>query len=106
MASLEDLDINTELFISEIQSRYVIWDQKSREFSDRNLKKKAWEEICNLFIQGFTEKTVKEKNEGGKRNTITFICTYVAMVMPLHLKQNSRQIYLLSHYPKVYKHFH
>lgn len=105
MASLGDSDIDTELFISEIQSRYVIWDQKSREFSDRNLKKKAWEEICNLFIQGFTEKTAKEKNEAGKKNTM-FICTYAAMVMPLHLKQNSRQIYLLSHCPKVYKHFH
>lgn len=106
MASLGDSDIDTELFISEIQSRYVIWDQKSREFSDRNLKKKAWEEICNLFIQGFTEKTVKEKNEAGKRNTILFKCTYAAMVTLLHLKQNSRQMYLLSHYLKVYKHFH
>jgi hypothetical protein len=106
MVSLEVSDINTELFISEIQSRYVIWDQNSREFSDRNLKKKAIEEICNLFIQGFTEKTVKEKNETSKRNTIIFICIYAATVMPLLLEQNSRQIYLLSHYPKVYKHFH
>lgn len=106
MALLGDSDIDTELFISEIQSRNVIWDQKSREFSDRNFKKKAWEEICNLFIQGFTEKTVKEKNEAGKRNIIIFICTYAAMVMLLHLKQNSRQIYLLSQYLKVYKHFH
>lgn len=106
MASLEDSNFDTELFISEIQSRYVIWDTKSREFSDRNLKKKAWEEICNLFIQGFTEIPIKEKNEAGKRSIIIFICTYVATVMPLHLKQNSRQIYLLLHYPKVYKHFH
>ncbi|CAG4953390.1 unnamed protein product [Colias eurytheme] len=62
-SSLGDLDIDTELFISEIQSRYVIWDQKRREFSDRILKKKAWEEVCNIFIPKFAEKTVREKNE-------------------------------------------
>lgn len=87
-SSRSEDDINTELFISEIQSRYVIWDQKRREFSDRNLKKKAWEEVCNIFIPSFAEKTSKEKNEAGKRNNniyITFICTYAAMVIPLHL---------------------
>lgn len=96
MTSLGDSDIDTELFISEIQSRYVIWDQKRREFSDRNLKKKAWEEVCNIFIPCFAEKPAREKNNAGKRNTIIFvyflfiaagifISTYAAMVMPLHL---------------------
>lgn len=92
--------MDIELFITEIQNRPVIWDQTKREYSDRNLKKQAWEEVCNVFIENFAAKTVKEKNEAGKRHII-FTYTYFATAMTLHLKQNSLQIYPLLQYLTV-----
>ncbi|XP_050676939.1 uncharacterized protein LOC126978858 [Leptidea sinapis] len=54
--------MDIELFISEIQSRPAIWDSKSDSYSNRGEKVKAWEEICELFVGDFSNKTAKEKN--------------------------------------------
>lgn len=40
---------DTDKFILEIQSRKAIWDLSSDEYSNRDLKKKQWEEIVELF---------------------------------------------------------
>ncbi|XP_060806025.1 uncharacterized protein LOC132902958 [Amyelois transitella] len=54
--------MDIELFISEIQSRPAIWNSKSDSYSNRGEKVKAWEEICELFVGDFSNKTAKEKN--------------------------------------------
>lgn len=58
------MDVDT--FISEIHSRPAIWDLNSDLYSHRNEKVKAWEEICELFINNFKDKSSKEKNTAGK----------------------------------------
>lgn len=62
--------MDIEIFISEIQSRPAIWDTKSDSYSNRGEKVKAWEEICELFVGNFSNKTAKEKNIEGKFNKI------------------------------------
>ncbi|XP_049878510.1 uncharacterized protein LOC126375565 [Pectinophora gossypiella] len=52
-----------EEFIDEVESRPAIWDSRSDKYSNKIEKKKAWEEICNKFIENFTNKTASEKNE-------------------------------------------
>lgn len=56
---------DTETFITAIQERPVIWDSRLREYSNKIAKRKAWEEINELFNAEFGEKTNKEKNDCG-----------------------------------------
>ncbi|KAJ8713791.1 hypothetical protein PYW08_007411 [Mythimna loreyi] len=48
--------------ITEIESRPVIWDSRIKEYSDRSLKKEAWEELCAAFVPYYHESSVGEKN--------------------------------------------
>lgn len=57
-------NFDTERFIIEIQSRPSIWDSSSSDYSDRDLKKKCWEEVVDLF--GEQEQTVEQKKSFGK----------------------------------------
>jgi hypothetical protein len=58
------MTFDTEKFIREIESRKAIWDITSEEYSDRDLKKRRWEEITNkMCSENLSE---NEKNEFGK----------------------------------------
>lgn len=65
--------MDIDRFISEIHSRPAIWDLHSDIYSNRNEKVKAWEEICELFIKNFKDKSNKEKSAAGKL-TFSIIC--------------------------------
>ncbi|XP_042859145.1 craniofacial development protein 2-like [Penaeus japonicus] len=41
--------IDTDLLINEIEKHPAIWDMKSPDYKDRNLKKKCWEETADIF---------------------------------------------------------
>lgn len=74
---LDEFKMDVELFIIEIQNRPILWDQTIREYSNRNLKKQAWEKICDLFVEDFAVKTVKQKNEAGKQNIILYLYVFI-----------------------------
>lgn len=57
--------IDTDRFIIEIESRPAIWNKFSDDYSNRDVKKKSWEELVNLFIER-ENPTVSEKNQFGK----------------------------------------
>ncbi|XP_049829989.1 uncharacterized protein LOC126269907 [Schistocerca gregaria] len=57
--------INTEDFISEVESRPVIWDMKSDDYSNKVMKMKAWQEIITKFVPDFDEKSIDERNKIG-----------------------------------------
>ncbi|XP_050360831.1 uncharacterized protein LOC126780402 [Nymphalis io] len=42
------MNFDTEKFIIEIQNRPAIWNTKSTEYSERNLRQKAWEELVEI----------------------------------------------------------
>lgn len=65
-----DKNIDTEQFIIEIESRQALWDTSSQDYSDRDLKKKCWEDIVYLFGGG--ELTEGEKKVLGKCSKLCF----------------------------------
>lgn len=64
------MDFDTEKLIIEIQNRPAIWNTKSAEYSDRNLRSKAWEELVDIYGLDLSQ---DKKKELGKYN---FIQTY------------------------------
>ncbi|KAG8235920.1 hypothetical protein J437_LFUL015252 [Ladona fulva] len=44
------MELDVEAFIVEIYQRPAIWDVASEEYSNREKKKNAWEELVTIFI--------------------------------------------------------
>ncbi|XP_022831385.1 uncharacterized protein LOC111359920 [Spodoptera litura] len=57
------MEFDTEKFISEIQSRPVIWNTRLPEYSDRSVRRKAWEEMVHIYHG--TKLTKQQKNNLG-----------------------------------------
>ncbi|XP_045511863.1 uncharacterized protein LOC123706635 [Pieris brassicae] len=43
------MSFDTERFIIEIENRPCLWNKALKEYSDRNLKIKCWDEMVNIF---------------------------------------------------------
>ncbi|XP_076043345.1 uncharacterized protein LOC143026586 isoform X2 [Oratosquilla oratoria] len=54
---------DTERFIIEIEDRPAIWDVRLKEYSNKILKAKAWEELCSIFVPNFNELDCQGKNK-------------------------------------------
>jgi hypothetical protein len=59
-----DTNFDSEKFIIEIENRPAIWNSACPEYSNRDLKKKCWEELTNIF--SCEDNTLQEKKEIGK----------------------------------------
>jgi hypothetical protein len=63
--SIVDMNnFDTEKFINEVQNRPWLWNTSVADYSNREVKKKGWEELVNIF--GGTELSVTNKRELGK----------------------------------------
>lgn len=62
---------DTERFIIEIYNRSSIWDSSTSDYSNRDLKRKSWEEIVDIF--GGAELDIPGKKELGKYLNYFFI---------------------------------
>ena len=55
--------IDTDLLINEIEKRPALWDMQSSDYKDKNLKKRCWKEIADIFC---SSGDMKEKQTMGK----------------------------------------
>ena len=62
------MELDIEAFIFEVEQRPAIWDVASGEYSNREKKKNAWEELVNIFIINKEEPSIDEKKNFGKYN--------------------------------------
>jgi hypothetical protein len=58
-------EFDTEQFIVEVQRRPALWDSSTDDYSNRVIRKKSWNELCELFIPNFNSKTGPEKSAVG-----------------------------------------
>lgn len=63
MFKMARLDIDR--FISEIEQRPVIWDTRNDEYTNKLLKRKAWNELCNIFVPDFNGMDSAMKKKAG-----------------------------------------
>ncbi|XP_047518993.1 uncharacterized protein LOC125058899 [Pieris napi] len=60
-------DIDNDLLIEEVEKRSLIYDKKLKEYSDSNLKIKAWDEISRIiFSTVWGTLSSQEKTEAGE----------------------------------------
>ncbi|XP_063218697.1 uncharacterized protein LOC134528960 [Bacillus rossius redtenbacheri] len=50
-------------FIIEIESRPAIWDSRCDEYANKCKKGKAWEEVCDMFVENFKAMDSVHKNK-------------------------------------------
>lgn len=63
---LNNMPLDIEMFISEIEKRSAIYNTKLKEYSDKNLKKKLWIELCEKFVENWNDLTTSDKEEKSK----------------------------------------
>ena len=49
-AEIEHIDIDTKHFILEVKARPALWDVHDDSYSNRDAKKKDWEELVTIFL--------------------------------------------------------
>ena len=72
MQILSKMPINIDNFISEIEKTPPLHNEKLKEYSNKDLKKKLWMELCEKFIQHWSEIGFAEKEEKGKLYNIQY----------------------------------
>ena len=50
-AEAEKSNFDKERLIVEVNSRIALWDMTAKEYSNRDLKKKSWEELVDIFYE-------------------------------------------------------
>lgn len=57
---------DTEIFICEIEKRPAIYDIKGKEYSNRDVKAKMWEEVAMVMYKNWNELPIQERNKLGR----------------------------------------
>ena len=82
------MSFDTERFIVEIENRPCLWNSASKDYSDRNLKIKCWDELVIIF-QEKEEMSNQEKRTMYPLLYYHFISIYHMLIF--------RIIYLFEH---------
>ncbi|KAI4464765.1 madf domain transcription factor [Holotrichia oblita] len=64
--SMSNINIDSELLITLVEARPVLWDKTLDNYKDRNLTRNTWNEVCIELNSEFEELEAKEKNAFGK----------------------------------------
>ncbi|KAL4119003.1 hypothetical protein QTP88_011876 [Uroleucon formosanum] len=59
------VETSIENLIEEIEKRPALYKKQLKEYSDINLKKKLWEEVCEVVIPDWNELGAQEKTKQG-----------------------------------------
>lgn len=54
-----------EELIDEVQKRPALYKKDLKQYSDINVKKRLWEEVCEVLISNWAELSVNERKEQG-----------------------------------------
>ena len=53
MAKMGNFEFDTDLLISLVEARPMLWDKTDDIYKDRNKTKKAWREVCICLQEDF-----------------------------------------------------
>ena len=59
------MNFDSELLITEVEKRPGLYNTALKEYSDRNLKVKLWEEVCKSVFPNWNDLDTEEKNKKG-----------------------------------------
>jgi hypothetical protein len=63
-----DKHFDTDKFIELVRVRPVIWEIKSEDYANRNLRKEAWNDLLSLMINDFDSFTEQRKEKASEYN--------------------------------------
>ncbi|KAF5270246.1 hypothetical protein FQR65_LT17876 [Abscondita terminalis] len=55
--------MDVDIFINEISTRPALWDNRLKQFSDRDLKSKSWIEVARAVVENSDQLNNEEKNK-------------------------------------------
>lgn len=82
------MELDIENLICEVQKRRYLYDTTTSEYSDRNLKRKLWEEVCVQLVKEWNILELADKIKQGKfviHNLLKIIFSHIAMELILEV---------------------
>jgi hypothetical protein len=86
MSIVEDI----EKLIWEVERRPPLYNKKLKEYSDRNLKDKLWQEICESVITNWSELTAEQKS---KKGMLIFVFVLLGIMLMMLIYWQKRTYY-------------
>lgn len=68
----EDDIVSTDLLIDEIEKRVAIWNINSKEYANKIIKRRSWEELVLIFCNN-NDSEEKKKNLGKLQSYLNII---------------------------------
>ena len=90
MVKMDYFEFNTDLLISLMEARPVLWDKMDDIYKDRNKMKRAWEEVCICLQENF-----EALGDVKKTASLLFIFLISARKQLWHLLENNKVLYSL-----------
>ena len=72
MSLAKDL-FDTELLITEVEKRPPLYDFKLKEYSDKNIKERLWNEVCETVVSDWDTLSPEDKKEKGKKQCLLYL---------------------------------
>lgn len=66
---------DTQLFISEVEKRPALYNARHKEYSDRDLKYKLWDEIAVVMYQNWANLPGQECRKKGEISLLKYVVT-------------------------------
>lgn len=75
------MEIDTELLISLVEAKPVLWDKSLKLYKNRNGTRKAWEEVCVGLKSDFNELQNNDKNLFGEYSCHNVNQYYIVIII-------------------------
>lgn len=67
-------ECSVENLIAEVEKRPALYNKALKEYSDVNIKKKLWDEVCAIVVPAWGEMDAEDRRKQGK-----FIQVYIML---------------------------
>ena len=71
------IESSIENLIEEIKKRPTLYKKHLKEYSDNNLKKNLWEEVCEAIVPSWNKFSVQDKTKQGMNSLNFFNYNYL-----------------------------
>ena len=67
MDVIDDLIIDNDILIEEVESLPALYDKSLKVYSDTNVKRKLWQQVCSkVFFNTWGDLNNEEKEKAGR----------------------------------------
>ncbi|XP_056645842.1 uncharacterized protein LOC130451065 [Diorhabda sublineata] len=83
------IESSVENLIEEVEKRPALYKKSLKEYSDANMKKKLWEEVCEAVVVDWNSLSAEEKTNKGRNvkiKILEYLCEFLFIYLFIYLQ--------------------